>query len=86
MKKKIQIQQLTIDGAPEVVAEVDLSPRWGGKRRGAGRKPGPVTYRAITIRLPLPHYELVRGLAGMDGKPPSRWLADFLVASIDEAL
>lgn len=51
MKKHRELRQLTIDGGHEVVASVDLSPTWGGKRKGAGR-PKKID-RTVTISIRL---------------------------------
>lgn len=52
MRHRIELQQLTIYGPPEVVATLDLSPTWGGARKGAGRPKGVSNSDTISIRVP----------------------------------
>lgn len=63
MRHRRELQQLTIDGAPEVVATLDLSPTWGGTRAGAGRPKGPTQSVTISIRVPAAMRDLLQDRA-----------------------
>lgn len=52
MRHRTELQQLTIDGSHEVVAVRDLSPTWGGARKGAGRKKGDIKTVNVSVRVP----------------------------------
>lgn len=59
MRHRRELQQLTIEGSAEVVASVDLSPTWGGARKGAGRKKGDIKTVAVSVRVPeVVHWQL----------------------------
>lgn len=59
MRRRRELQQLTIDGNVEVVASVVLSPKWGGARKGAGRPKGKARTRTISCRISEELYNLM---------------------------
>lgn len=77
-RHKRQLQQLTIDGSVEVVAEVDLSPSWGGKRRGAGRPRTAEPSRVLALRLPASLYAELERSADRYGISPAAYLRELL--------
>lgn len=77
-RHKRQLQQLTIDGAPEVVAELDLSPKWGGKRPGAGRRKGVTQTVTISIRLTLAERKMLQSRAEHSGQTLSQYVVQLI--------
>lgn len=77
-----ELQQLTIDGQPEVVATVDLSPRWGGKRAGAGRPRTAVRTTTMSLRLPVAIYNALCKVATAKGKSPTAYARDKVVQEL----
>lgn len=73
-----ELQQLTIDGQPEVVATVDLSPSWGGKRAGAGRKRTAEPSKVVAVRLPRSIYQILERAACKYGVSPAAYIRDLL--------
>lgn len=62
-RKKRVLQQLTIDGRPEIVATLDLCPSWGGARPGAGRPRSADPTKVISIRVPESLYHRIKTCA-----------------------
>lgn len=80
MRHRRELQQLTFDGAPEVVATLDLSPTWGGARPGAGRKKGDNKTLTVSVRVPVEVYLRLRVGAKRSGVSA----ADFVRMLLDE--
>lgn len=74
MKHKRVLQQLTIDGQAEEVASIDLSPNWGGKRPGAGRKKSLPDTVTISLRLTMGEKKLLQSRAEAGGETLSSYL------------
>lgn len=51
---------------------------WGGKRRGAGRKKGSVTYTTFSVVLPEEEVALLKKIAGRQNKTVSRFISEYL--------
>lgn len=80
MRHRRELQQLTLDGGHEVVATLDLSPSWGGARKGAGRKKGDIKTVTISVRVPeVVHWQLRVGARGSGVS-----VADFVRMLLDE--
>lgn len=78
MRHRRELQQLTIEGEAKVVATVDLSPTWGGKRQGAGRKklyPDTVT---ISVRLCPWEKKLLEHRAKQNGQTLSSYIVQLI--------
>lgn len=80
MRHRTELQQLTIDGAHEVVAVHDLSPTWGGSRPGAGRPRGSEPTRTISIRVRESLYDYLASRAARSHQT----IGAYLVALIEE--
>lgn len=51
---------------------------WGGKRQGAGRKKGSVTYTTFSVVLPEEEVALLKKIARRQGKTVSRFISEYL--------
>lgn len=80
MRHRTELQQLTIDGAHEVVAVRDLSPTWGGSRPGAGRKKSRPDSVTISIRINAWEKKILQYRAKENGMTLSSYLVKLIRA------
>lgn len=80
MRHRTELQQLTIDGTHEVVAVRDLSPKWGGSRKGAGRPRGDQRTKTISVRIS----EEIDWHLRVAAKKTGMGVAEFVRMAIDE--
>lgn len=78
MKKRRELRQLTIEGGHEVVASVDLSPTWGGKRKGAGRPKTAADSVTISVRVPSELRSLLQARASCMHMSLSEYLVQMI--------
>lgn len=67
-----------MDGTYEIVATVDLSPSWGGRRAGAGRKSSGPPSRVVAVRLPHDVYQTLERAAIRYGVSPAAYLRELI--------
>ena len=82
MRHLRELQQLTIDGGHEVVATLDLSPTWGGARKGAGRPSQGVKTKSVSVRLPLAVVNALGRVAKSRGQSNSEYLKDMIIREL----
>lgn len=78
MRRHRELQQLTIDGQPIVVATKDLQGSWGGKRKGAGRPSTGRSTKTISVRIPDTMVPLIKARSFSLGQSVSDWLIDLI--------
>lgn len=77
-RKRIELQQLLIDGSHEVVAVKDLQGTWGGARKGAGRPKTAAETKTISVRVPVSMVALINARAASCGQSVSTWLVELI--------
>lgn len=82
MRHRRELQQLTIGGGYEVVATMELSPTWGGKRTGAGRPRQGVKTKAVSVRLPLSVVNALSRVAMSRGQSNSEYIKDMIMREL----
>lgn len=86
MRHRRELQQLTIDGGHEVVASLDLSPTWGGARKGAGRPKRDWQTRTISVRVPLVLYNAIIKVAEVRDETITQYLTEMLTREVSTDL